>query len=282
MILYKTALPLQQNLAFQKQNGKIIGFIPTMGALHNGHLSLIEKSKLQCDITMCSIFVNPTQFNDKTDFEKYPVTIEKDIQLLEKSGADILFYPVLEEIYPHGLQTYEQYALGNLENILEGYYRPGHFKGVCQVVHRLLNIIMPDKIFMGQKDFQQCMVIKKLIEQFNIKTKLEIEPTLRETDGLAMSSRNQRLNEDARKKSTAIFKALSFVKENITTTNFTSLTQQAADYILSNGFTKVDYVAICNADNLETVNTYNKDLPLVVLAAAFINNVRLIDNLIIQ
>ena len=282
MILYKTALPLQQNLAFQKQNGKIIGFIPTMGALHNGHLSLIEKSKLQCDITMCSIFVNPTQFNDKTDFEKYPVTIEKDIQLLEKSGADILFYPVLEEIYPHGLQTYEQYALGNLENILEGYYRPGHFKGVCQVVHRLLNIIMPDKIFMGQKDFQQCMVIKKLIEQFNIKTKLEIEPTLRETDGLAMSSRNQRLNEDARKKATAIFKALSFVKENIATTNFTSLTQQAADYILSNGFTKVDYVAICNADNLETVNTYNKDLPLVVLAAAFINNVRLIDNLIIQ
>src|SRR5690348_11900589 len=176
MIIFKKALALQNKLKQLKKSKEKIGFVPTMGALHDGHLALIEQSKSVDTTTVCSIFVNPTQFNDKKDFEKYPVTIENDIYLLEKSNTNILFLPSVDEIYPEGLATNFSYDLGFLETILEGFYRPGHFQGVCRVMDKLLNIVQPDDLFMGQKDYQQCMVIKRLIELNKISTQLHVVP----------------------------------------------------------------------------------------------------------
>jgi pantoate--beta-alanine ligase len=166
MILFKTTTPLQNHI--EKLHGKNlkVGFVPTMGALHNGHISLIESCKKQCDVVVCSIFVNPTQFNDKKDFEKYPVTIENDIYLLETNNTDILFLPSVDEVYKEGLQQLQHFDIGYLENILEGKYRPGHFQGVCNVVYRLLNIVKPDIVFLGRKDYQQYLVLKTMMQQF--------------------------------------------------------------------------------------------------------------------
>ena len=194
MIIYKESAALNIKLQKIKSEDQKIGFVPTMGALHAGHISLINDSREMGNTTVCSIFVNPTQFNDQKDFEKYPVDIEKDIYLLEKAGTEILFLPSVKEMYPEGLTTLYQYDLGFLETILEGFYRPGHFQGVCRIVHKLLNIVQPHHLFMGQKDYQQCMVIKRLITDYSINTQLNIVATERENSGLAMSSRNLRLS----------------------------------------------------------------------------------------
>jgi pantoate--beta-alanine ligase len=282
MILFKQVKPLKKYIAGLKNQGKTIGFIPTMGALHKGHLSLIRESRQQCSVTVCSIFVNPTQFNDPKDFEKYPVTIENDILLLEQGGADILFLPSVAEMYPDGLTSPVHYELGYLENILEGFYRPGHFQGVCQVVHRLLDVVEPGTLFLGRKDYQQCMVIKKLIELYNIPTMLQIGNTLREADGLAMSSRNLRLLPEDRKKATAIYGALNYIKTEMYAKSIEELKQLATHIIMEAGFSKIDYVEIGDAGTLLPVNQANSGTKLVALVAAFLNNVRLIDNMIIN
>ena len=252
-----------------------------MGALHNGHLALIQQSKSPDTTTVCSIFVNPTQFNDKKDFEKYPVTIENDIYLLEKASTDILFIPAVDEIYPDGLATNFSYDLGYLETMLEGFYRPGHFQGVCRVMHKLLNIVQPDDLFMGQKDYQQCMVIKRLIELYKIPTQLHLVPTRREESGLAMSSRNVRLSDEAKQKASAIFKALSFIKNNISSLSIAQLKEKATAIILDAGFEKIDYIEICDADSLMPLNKFQQT-KMVALAAAFIEGVRLIDNMLLN
>lgn len=279
MILFKIAADLMNYLQIQKNAGIEIGFVPTMGALHNGHLSLINASKNTAGITVCSIFVNPTQFNNANDFQKYPITIEKDIYLLEKNGADILFLPDVNEIYPDGTTNLEHYNWGYLETILEGEFRPGHFQGVCQVMKRLMNIVKPQHLFMGQKDYQQCMVIKKLIAINDLKIIFHTCETWRENDGLAMSSRNVRLNEEERKNATAIYKALSYLKENMNKKNFSECMNHAKKILLENNF-KIDYVEMADADNLEIMHEYNKEKKPVALIAAFQNEVRLIDNLI--
>ena len=189
MILFKRSLELAKYLESRRNSGLRIGFVPTMGALHNGHISLIKASMGVTDLTVCSIFVNPTQFNDPKDFKKYPITLEKDIYLLEKNGTHVLFLPDPAEIYPDGTHHLEHYDLGYLETILEGQYRPGHFQGVCQVMHRLLRIVGPTDLFMGEKDYQQCLVIKRLLETGGSQPSFHTCPTLRESDGLAMSSR---------------------------------------------------------------------------------------------
>ena len=206
---------LRQALQQARSQGKRIGFVPTMGALHEGHLSLIRKSKADNELTICSIFVNPTQFNDPKDFEKYPVTLDKDIYMLEKAGCDVLFLPAVAEMYPDGLLSPKNYELGYLETVLDGAFRPGHFQGVCQVVEQLLTVIKPDISFVGQKDYQQCMVIKKLIALTGMETGVIICPTLREADGLAMSSRNMRLTKTERKKAVRISETLRFIKNEI-------------------------------------------------------------------
>lgn len=279
MILFKQAGNLKKHLENARKQQKTIGFVPTMGALHQGHLALIQQSKQQCGITVCSIFVNPTQFNDPKDFEKYPVTIENDLLLLEQAGTDIVFLPSVAEMYPEGLQNGQHYDIGYLENILEGFYRPGHFQGVCRVLDKFLKIVSPDVMFMGRKDYQQCMVVKRLIELENIPTALSIVDTLREADGLAMSSRNMRLGAEERQKALAIYRALNFIKNNINTLAITQLIDEAKRIIINGGFDKIDYVQVCNADTLQPVEATAPGTHLVALVAAFIGGVRLIDNM---
>lgn len=281
MIIYKKSDQLSSYLSQQKKSGRKIGFIPTMGALHEGHISLLQMARDSDDLTICSIFVNPTQFNNPDDLKHYPVTIEKDIELLHSNHCSILFLPSVEEIYPpeHIKKTY---PLGEMETILEGKYRPGHFQGVSEVVERLLKIVHPDHLYMGQKDFQQCMVINKLIQILHLENqiKLIIAPTLREKDGLAMSSRNQRLNQDERNLSTAIYKELSQIKKEISTEEFSRLKEKARKNLESKGF-KVDYIEISHVSDLSPAPNYNQR-KLVVLAAAYIGKIRLIDNLLLN
>ena len=283
MILYKKKTDLEAYLLLQKQNGKKNGFVPTMGALHAGHLSLIESSRRDNSKTICSIFVNPTQFNDPKDFEKYPITIEKDIYMLESAGCDVLFLPSVKEVYPNGTDIRQRYSLGYLETILEGKYRPGHFQGVCMVMNRLLDIATADNLYLGQKDYQQCMVITKLIELTGRKdsVKINICPTLREPDGLAMSSRNMRLNNEQREKAPSIYQSLQYIKRNLQKGNLTDLKANAVSNLEANGF-KVDYIEIANTVSLQLVNEWDGRTKLVALAAAFLNEVRLIDNLLLN
>lgn len=279
MLILKTADDLKNSVPHSKD--KTIGFVPTMGALHEGHLSLLRESKAQCDLTVCSIFVNPTQFNDPEDFKKYPITIDRDIELLEKEGCDVLFLPEREEIYPDGTELKERYDLGELENILEGAFRPGHFQGVCQVVDRLLTLVAPDQLFMGAKDYQQCMVIRKLLtlkERFS-GIELVIAPIMRESSGLAMSSRNKRLSAEGLEKAALLSATLKSVRDQLTPGDNEFLIRDAEQYLRKGGFDKVDYIALADAVDLHAVKEWDGKEPVVILAAAFIEGVRLIDNI---
>lgn len=279
MILIKKEDDLSRWLGKQRLAGKSIGFVPTMGALHEGHISLIDISKKNAEITVCSIFVNPTQFNDPKDFQKYPITIEKDIQMLEKAGTDVLFLPEVKEIYPGGINGLEKYDLGRLELLLEGAARPGHFQGVCQVMRRLLEAVRADHLFMGQKDYQQCMVVRRLLEIIGLPTLLHPSPIIREADGLAMSSRNVRLSEEQRKKAVAIYQALVKLKEEWQADGAAKvepLTKQATRILEENGF-RVDYVAIADPVTLEPLVPGQRTA--IALVAAFMGEVRLIDNM---
>jgi pantoate--beta-alanine ligase len=280
MILYKKAENLSKYIVAKKEEGKSIGFVPTMGALHNGHLSLIENSNQQCDITVCSIFVNPTQFNDQKDFENYPVTVARDLQLLESKQCDVVFLPSVEQMYPRGLKQVKQYNLAPLDGLLEGKFRPGHFQGVCQVVERLLTIVKPHKLFLGQKDYQQCMVIQKLVEQIELPIEIIKTNTLRESSGLAMSSRNSRLNNEEKVTAAFIYKALLNIKKQYNVLPARALEENTIAYLLNNGFTKVDYVSIADATTLSAVSDDNHK-NAVALVAAFIGTVRLIDNMVL-
>jgi pantoate--beta-alanine ligase len=280
MIIFKHPKDLQSYI----QNGAIdpnsIGFVPTMGALHKGHISLIQTARVENSLVVASIFVNPTQFTDQLDFEKYPSTIESDILKLEHSGCDILFLPSVADIYPNGITANQQYNLGHLDTILEGKYRPGHFQGVCQIVHLLLQIISPGKLYLGQKDYQQCLVIKKMISLLHIGTSVIICPTQREPDGLAMSSRNVRLTSIEREKATYIFKMLNYINENSKAEDLEKLEQIVQNKLTEQGF-KVEYVAIADQLTLENIQFRDKPSTPVALIAAYINQVRLIDNLIL-
>jgi len=256
--------------------------VPTMGALHQGHLSLIAAAKENTDLVVCSIFVNPTQFNDPADFEKYPVTIDQDITLLTAAGNDVLFLPSVQEMYPNGLAPERHYDFGQLETVLEGAHRPGHFQGVGQIVHKLLGLVNPDKLFMGQKDFQQCLVINRLIKTLHLPVELVICPTLRETDGLAMSSRNLRLNTAERQNALHISRALYGIKENLTKAPLKALTEKAISELKDNGF-DVDYldmVSVLPDGDISFPSSPNGDPLFAVIAAREISSgVRLIDNM---
>ncbi len=278
MIIFKKIIDIDNHLKVLQTQGKKTGFVPTMGALHEGHISLITEAKNKAEIVVSSIFVNPVQFNDTRDFEKYPNTIDKDIYLLEKAGCDVLFLPSIAELYPGGLHKTMQYELGYLETILDGASRPGHFQGVCQVVEKLLTIAHPDILLLGQKDYQQCLVIKKLSELMQLHGEIIICPTQREADGLAMSSRNLRLTGAERIKAPLIYETLQYVKQHIRPGYLKDLKEKAANYLTAAGFT-VDYFEIADASSLALMETWNGKTSVVVLVAAFINEIRLIDNL---
>ncbi|WP_243630270.1 pantoate--beta-alanine ligase [Taibaiella soli] len=281
MTIFKKIKDLQEFL--QLQNGKIVGFVPTMGALHNGHRSLIEKAKANAEIVVCSIFVNPTQFNDKADFEKYPVTTDADIALLMDSGCDVLFLPEVAEMYPDGLEKGSIYDFGYLETVLEGAMRPGHFKGVGQIVSRLLNIVQPNKLFMGQKDYQQCMIVRDLLRQMGKADTIELVicPTRREADGLAMSSRNRRLSEPQRVLSGILYQCLVSIQSKKSTDSFALVQKECTDLLKAKGI-EPEYVALADAGDLKILDNYDGNDSMVALIAAKVGNVRLIDNLILE
>jgi pantoate--beta-alanine ligase len=283
MILFKKSADLHNYIEEQHKKKQQTGFVPTMGALHAGHISLIKRSVEENDQTVCSIFVNPAQFNDPNDFNKYPVTLENDIYQLENAGCDVLFLPSVEEIYPNGIEPSNIYDLGYIETILEGKFRPGHFRGVCMVMERLLKIVLPGTLYLGQKDYQQCMVIKRLIELLNLDKKIDLIvcPTLREPDGLAMSSRNMRLNAEERKNATAIYHALINIKEYINHTKIPDLKKEAATMLTQNGF-HPDYVEIADANTLELLSEWDGKRKIVALIAAYLNEIRLIDNMLLN
>jgi len=269
---------------FQQQQTKSIGFVPTMGALHEGHLALVEKSIQENDLTVCSIFVNKIQFNLEEDFAKYPRTLEEDIKLLESIGCNCLFVPAQQSIYPEGYEL-KKYSLGNIENVLEGFYRPGHFQGVCNVVNRLLDIIQPHQLYLGLKDYQQCKVIEKMTQLTLLDKRVALKfcETIRNQDGLALSSRNKRLSINGLTKATALSKILNQAKERIIAAeeevDLTQLGQASTQEILKNGFESVDYFAFVN-ENFESIDsTSNTNQPITILTAATIEGVRLIDNI---
>ncbi|WP_205511119.1 pantoate--beta-alanine ligase [Longitalea arenae] len=284
MIIFKYAGALARYIHQQKNAGKQTGFVPTMGALHDGHIALIDRSKKDTDLTVCSIFVNPTQFNNPVDYQKYPNTIEKDIMKLEAAGCDVLFLPAIAEMYPNGTSGLEQYDLGYLETLLEGKYRPGHFQGVCQVMNRLLTMVQPHLLFMGQKDYQQCMVVSRLLQLMQSSITLITCPTLREPDGLAMSSRNLRLSPEDRHKATAIYKSLTLIKEAYNQHIAWAVIKDKATKLLTGAGFRIDYVELADANTLEpaVANADSKDeQPRVALIAAFLSDVRLIDNMLV-
>jgi len=256
-----------------------------MGALHAGHISLIDISKKHTKVTVCSIFVNPTQFNDPKDFQKYPITIENDILLLEQAGVDVLYLPEVSDIYPDGTKDLEKYDLGSLESLLEGAFRPGHFQGVCQVMRRLLEAVRPDQLYMGQKDYQQCMVVHRLLEIIGLPTRLVPCPIIREKDGLAMSSRNMRLSEDQRRTATTIYQVLTGIKEGWQKGEKPAGLIKAAISLLEDKGFRVDYVSIADPMTLEPVSgsasaPSGQSRPsAVALIAAFLGEIRLIDNM---
>lgn len=277
MILFKKGDELNKYLIKKKAEGASIGFVPTMGALHEGHISLIKAAQQQTNLVVSSIFVNPTQFNDPADYLHYPKTIDRDIFELEKAGCDILLMPEVQEIYPESFSA-PYYELGNLEKVLEGKYRPGHFQGVCQVVDRLLRLVEPSILFLGRKDYQQCMVIEKLIELQGFQTRLFMVPTMREESGLAMSSRNLRLSDTDKEKAAALYKGLELIRTELRPGPLTVLTTTVANDLLQKGFEKIDYISIAHAQTLEPVAEWDGKSPLVALAAVFLSGVRLIDN----
>lgn len=246
-------------------------------------MSLINHSLKIDDIVICSIFVNPTQFNDEKDFRQYPVTLNQDILMLEKAGCHVLFLPSVEEIYPDGIMYKTQYELGYLGTVLEGTYRPGHFQGVCQVMERLLNIVMPDHLYLGQKDYQQCLIISQLINQLGLKEKIKVDicPTLREPDGLAMSSRNRRINKEVRKNADGLYLALTHIKNNLKPGSMESVLNEATSILEAKGF-DIDYLSVADAGDLEIVNDFRDGALLVALGAATFNDVRLIDNMLLS
>jgi len=279
MIIFKYAEPLARYIQQQKTAGKQIGFVPTMGALHQGHIALIDQSKQATAVTVCSIFVNPTQFNNSADYQLYPKTIEQDIIKLEAAGCDALFLPAIAEMYPQGTTGLEQYDLGYLETLLEGKFRPGHFQGVCQVMFRLLSMVQAHQLFMGQKDYQQCMVVSRLLTLMQSPTQLVTCPTLREPDGLAMSSRNMRLSAEDRQQATAIYQSLTFIKEQLKQGMSWLVIKEKAEKMLTGAGFRIDYVELADAKTLEPA--IDTAAPRVALIAAFLHDVRLIDNMLV-
>ncbi len=281
MIVFKTIKTLQTYLKNQKGGGKSIGFVPTMGALHQGHLSLIHKSKAETNITISSIFVNPTQFNNSSDLEKYPRTTTADMKLLANVKCDVLFMPDVMEMYPNGqLKNTEDY--GEITKVLEGEKRPGHFDGVITIVKRLFEIIEPHQTYFGQKDYQQCLVVQELIKRHFPKITFNIEATVRQKDGLALSSRNTRLNEAQQTEALAISKSLFYIKENWGNDTIENLIAAAEKMIESQKSLKIEYFKICNRTNLTALNGNSKNYKeAVILTAVFCGDIRLIDNLIV-
>jgi len=276
MYLFRTGSELKNYL---KNRHASIHFVPTMGALHKGHMELISQASSPDSIVVCSIFINPTQFNDNDDFAKYPITIEQDIILLEASNCEVLFLPSVDEIYPFGKEYEVNIDLNGIDEVMEGAVRPGHFKGVIQVVERLLGIVQPDRIYMGQKDYQQQLIITALINQRFPKTTLIRVNTVREVDGLAMSSRNVRLDKKMRENAHVIYKTLLTVAESLPSHELSEILKTARNSINNTGL-MIEYIEIRDAFTLKEKTHVVPGEKVVIFVAAKAGDLRLIDNLL--
>jgi pantoate--beta-alanine ligase len=260
------------------KEGKSLGFVPTMGALHQGHLDLVAKSIETMDFTVVSIFVNPTQFNSSEDFQKYPQTLDADLGLLEAAGADFVFVPTVATLYPQ--PTHLRFDFGDLEQVLEGACRPGHFNGVGLVVSKLFHLIQPTRAFFGQKDLQQVAIIKRLVQDLSFDLSLEVVPTRREKDGLAMSSRNMRLNPEERQQALLLYQQLSQAKERLLAGESWKQIQSDTAAAFSNAAnTELEYFALLHPETFEIFDSFSRESPQSICIAAFVGQVRLIDNL---
>lgn len=278
MLIFTKIGELQAFLVQKKTEKKTIGFVPTMGALHAGHISLINSSKKSCDLTVCSIFVNPTQFNDKKDLERYPKTPETDLEMLKEALCDVVFMPSAEEMYP--TKDERVFDFGYLDKVLEGDHRPGHFNGVAQIVSRLFDIVKPDKAFFGSKDYQQVMIIKALVELLHYKTEIVTCPTLREPDDLAMSSRNTLLNAKEREVAKIIPKLMQEAKRmKESGKEIPEIKEHVVSELNMRGNYELDYFTICDADSLKELNSFSEAKKHVALIACYVGKIRLIDNI---
>jgi len=283
--IIQTIAALQKELAPFRGKNKTIGFVPTMGALHEGHVSLIDMARIENHVSVCSIFVNPTQFNDPKDLERYPRPLKEDEALLKKAECNILFIPSVQEMYPGGDYTTLTEDFGNLDKVMEGKARPGHFAGMITIVSKLFNAVKPNNAYLGSKDFQQLTLVKYFAKKHNLPINIIGCPIIREADGLAMSSRNRLLSEEERKRATLIPQTMNKVKEMWGTKSIVEIKQFVNDEFTKDGFLKLDYFEISYADTLVAVEdmpqTPKGALNVVACIAAFDGKIRLIDNIML-
>ena len=282
MLLFKRVADLQKYIKSLKIKGLDIGFAPTMGALHAGHTSLVERAKASCDVAVVSIFINPTQFNDSKDLDKYPRTPERDLELLSEAGCDVVFMPDVSEVYPNGNTPSVKYDFGKLERILEGEFRPGHFDGMAQVVSRLLDIVQPNYLFMGQKDFQQLAIVSRMLELQKSKIELISCPIIREKDGLAMSSRNVRLTESDRLIAPLIHQTLEEAVEKVEDYTPSDIARICTTKLKLEPRFKLEYFDIVDGRTLLPIRIFEDTDYAVALTAVWVGDVRLIDNIILK
>lgn len=277
MIILRNLSEAQMLINELKKQKRSIGFVPTMGALHQGHISLVEQAIAQNDFILVSIFVNPTQFNNLVDLEKYPRTEAEDTFLLEKAGVDAVFIPSVEDMYPQGANS-QSFQLNGLENQMEGKFRPGHFDGVGTIVNRFFEIIQPTKAYFGEKDFQQLRIIQQMVENLNLD--LEIVPVAikREEDGLAMSSRNKRLTEEMRSESPIIYQILQKAKDFLVN-NSIEATKKMVEKEFATTNLELEYFEIADENTLESVSEFDSSHNIRAFIAVFAGEIRLIDNL---
>ncbi len=279
--IFKRVEALREYLDSQRDTIEAISFVPTMGALHKGHLSLILEAKKRGGIVICSIFVNPTQFTDPKDLEKYPRPLEHDINLLTNVGCDAVFMPTVNEMYPQWPQQEEWHIdLGEAEFLLEGAFRKGHYQGVTQIVKKLFDAVLPNFAFFGQKDYQQVLMIEKMVEVFNLPVKIVSCPIIREDDGLAMSSRNIHLTSVDRKNALVLYKSLSFIERNYQSLSIEALIEEATAIIKNAEGVELEYLSIADRNTLKPVLEGYKG-SAVALIAAKVGATRLIDNVLL-
>ena len=278
MQVFNTGAEWQKNWLQALQTKKSIGFVPTMGALHEGHLDLIRASKKSTDLTVVSIFVNPIQFNNSEDFEKYPVLTDQDLKLLEKENVDFVFLPSVDSIYPENPKL--SFNFGELETVLEGAFRPGHFSGVGVIVSKLFNIIRPHQSFFGQKDLQQVAIIKRMVSDLSFPLEITVVPTRRETDGLALSSRNMRLSSSEREKSLILFNSLTHAKnELLKGEKWLAVRNQITQVFEAEPLAKLEYFELVDPETFLIYSEFDPTKKSSICVASFIGNIRLIDNL---
>jgi len=280
MLVLRRVVKLRDYLDQEKEQGGIVGFVPTMGALHDGHMALVDQMLQECTCSVVSIFVNPKQFNDAADLEKYPRPIEQDLIKLNEAGCKVVFLPSPDEVYPEDAVPFEL-DLSHLDSMMEGKFRPGHFKGVAEVMYRLLNIVQPDRLFMGQKDFQQTAIIRHIIDHFDVPVKFVTCPTIREEDGLAMSSRNVRIDADLRPTSTILYENLVSARKRLGNDSPESISRKAMSNMDIPGV-KPEYFEIVDAVSLEPVTDPDQHDVIVACVAAWVGDVRLIDNMVLK